>query len=86
LARELVRRCFTTLSAQGITKCHLFVFRENAAGRAFWQRIGGEERNSLVMFSFATEQRANQSPEPTVMSVTPRADARVAPATTVAHL
>jgi hypothetical protein len=28
----------------------------------------------------------NQSPEPTVMSVTPRADARVAPATTVAHL
>jgi hypothetical protein len=28
----------------------------------------------------------NQSPEPTVMSVTPRADARVAPALTVAHL
>jgi hypothetical protein len=28
----------------------------------------------------------NQSPEPTVMSVTPRAGARVAPATTVAHL
>jgi chitin deacetylase len=32
------------------------------------------------------EQRPNQPPEPTVMSVTPRADARVAPATTVAHL
>jgi hypothetical protein len=32
------------------------------------------------------QKRANQSPEPTAMSVTPRADARVAPATTVAHL
>jgi len=31
-------------------------------------------------------QKPNQSPEPTAMSVTPRADARVAPATTVAHL
>jgi hypothetical protein len=31
-------------------------------------------------------KRPNQSPEPTVMSVTPRAGARVAPATTVAHL
>jgi hypothetical protein len=29
---------------------------------------------------------ANQSPEPTVMSVTPAADAPVVPATTVAHL
>ena len=28
----------------------------------------------------------NQSPEPTALSVTPRADARVAPASTVAHL
>jgi hypothetical protein len=32
------------------------------------------------------KKKPNQSPEPTVMSVTPRADARVAPATTVAHL
>jgi cell division protein FtsW (lipid II flippase) len=35
---------------------------------------------------FRSEEGANQSSEPTVMSVTPRADARVAPATTVAHL
>jgi hypothetical protein len=31
-------------------------------------------------------RRPNQSPEPTALSVTPRADARVAPASTVAHL
>jgi hypothetical protein len=31
-------------------------------------------------------ERPNQSPEPTVMLVTPRAGARVAPSTTVAHL
>lgn len=33
---------------------HLVVLRGNAAGRGFWRGIGGEERNSLVMFSFAT--------------------------------
>jgi hypothetical protein len=33
-----------------------------------------------------SDERANQSPEPTVMLVTPRAGARVAPSTTVAHL
>jgi hypothetical protein len=32
------------------------------------------------------KERANQPPEPTALSVTPRADARVAPAGTVAHL
>jgi hypothetical protein len=33
-----------------------------------------------------SEKRANQSSEPMRMSVTPRAEPRVAPATTVAHL
>jgi hypothetical protein len=40
--------------------------------------------SSLILV--ADPQRPNQSPEPMVMSVTPRADARVAPATTMAHL
>ena len=39
-----------------------------------------------VPLTYYTPERPNQSPEPTVMSVTPRAGARVAPATTVAHL
>jgi TonB family protein len=38
-----------------------------------------------VVFS-TEEKRPNQPPEPTALSVTPRADARVAPASTVAHL
>jgi hypothetical protein len=46
-------------------------------GRDFWGRW------VTVVKEF---KRPNQSPEPTVMSVTPRADARVAPATPVAHL
>jgi hypothetical protein len=37
-------------------------------------------------FEAGLKKQPNQPPEPTVMSVTPRADARVAPATTVAHL
>ena len=38
------------------------------------------------IFLYALKKRANQPPEPTALSVTPRADARVAPASTVAHL
>jgi hypothetical protein len=40
----------------------------------------------FARLTLSSGERANQSPEPTVMSVTPRAGARVAPATTVAHL
>jgi len=73
LAKELVRRCLAALSTQGIAKCHLFVFRENVVGRVFWERLGGEERNALVMVSFPTEEWANQALEPKPTSVTDRA-------------
>jgi putative acetyltransferase len=38
----------------GIQKCHLLVFRENASGRAFWERVGAEERVTLTTFSLPT--------------------------------
>jgi hypothetical protein len=41
---------------------------------------------SIRRLTFAAPQWPNQPPEPTAMSVTPRADARVAPAIAVAHL
>jgi hypothetical protein len=44
------------------------------------------ENHSGEEMRLPSKERPNQSPEPMVMSVTPRADARVAPATTMAHL
>ncbi|HXK18518.1 MAG TPA: GNAT family N-acetyltransferase [Polyangiaceae bacterium] len=54
LGRSLVARCLAALRHDGIEKCHLLVFRENAAGRAFWQRVGAEERVALSVFSLPT--------------------------------
>jgi N-acetylglutamate synthase len=49
--RALVQRCLQALAAIGMRKCHIFVLAENAAGRAFWRRIGWEERTTLVVMS-----------------------------------
>jgi hypothetical protein len=49
------------------------------------QRILVDERR-IARSALWSDKRPNQSPEPTVMLVTPRADARVAPSTTVARL
>ncbi|HEY0462931.1 MAG TPA: GNAT family N-acetyltransferase [Polyangiaceae bacterium] len=54
LGRALVRRALAALQQEGIQKCHLLVFHENLAGRAFWERIGAEERTSLGIFSLVT--------------------------------
>jgi len=54
LGRELVRRALAALHHEGIRKCHLLVFQQNVAGKAFWNRIGAEERTSLGIFSLST--------------------------------
>lgn len=54
LARVLVQRALAGLHDDGIKKCHLLVFRENDSGRAFWARIGAEERTAIAIFSLAT--------------------------------
>jgi N-acetylglutamate synthase len=54
LGRNLVSRSLAALRHDGIEKCHLLVFRENASGRAFWNRIGAEERAALTIFSLPT--------------------------------
>ena len=46
----------------------------------------GEALDRAIDLLISNEKRANQTPEPTPTSVTPRADARVAPAAVVAHL
>lgn len=48
---ELVKRCMEGLRLQGIDKCHLFVFRSNQNGIAFWRSQGWDERLTLVLMS-----------------------------------
>lgn len=54
IGRLLLGRGLASIAAIGIEKCHLLVFRTNAAGIAFWRAMGGEERTSLTMFSLMT--------------------------------
>lgn len=54
LGRALLGAALTGLRAAGIGKCHLMVFRTNAAGAAFWRRVGATERIELALFSLAT--------------------------------
>lgn len=54
LGRLLVTRALAALKQEGIEKCHLLVFNENAEGRAFWRGIGAEERTTLALFSLPT--------------------------------
>src|SRR5690349_12036470 len=39
IGRALVSRALAALRREGIEKCHLLVFDENAEGRAFWKSI-----------------------------------------------
>jgi putative acetyltransferase len=51
LGSALVERCVQALAAEGIDKCHLFVYKLNEGGRAFWSKTGWSERVTLVLMS-----------------------------------
>lgn len=51
IGRALVDRCLQGLEEAGIDKCHLFVFKANESGRAFWENIGWTERKTLLLMS-----------------------------------
>lgn len=54
IGAALAETCLARLKAEGIEKCHLFVFTGNAGGRAFWERVGWELRDDLVIMSKKT--------------------------------
>ncbi len=56
------------------------------ARRAGWQGFNYSFRRRKHLFAEIFSRKPNKTPEPTPGSVTPRADARVAPAPVVAHL
>ena len=51
IGRILVDTALSRLQAEGITKCHVFVYRDNTHGQAFWQAVGWERRDQLVLCS-----------------------------------
>jgi ribosomal protein S18 acetylase RimI-like enzyme len=57
LGRRLVAAGLAALQAQGIDKCHLMVFADNADGAAFWTAIGATRRNELTLYSLPTTPR-----------------------------
>jgi putative acetyltransferase len=45
LGRALVERCLAQLASQGIPKCNIFLFDDNAEGRKFWECMGYKRVN-----------------------------------------
>ena len=51
IGRQLSEYAMLALKAEGIDKCHLFVFGKNETGRAFWSRVGWNERPEIMIMS-----------------------------------
>jgi len=53
LASALVRGCLSSLKAEGIERCQVFVQADNAVARKFWEAVGGKLRTDLHVLSIA---------------------------------
>jgi putative acetyltransferase len=51
VGKQLVEHCIEALGKAGITRCHIFVYRENRSGKVFWEQTGWFERNDLEIMS-----------------------------------
>jgi len=51
LGRALALAAVEALAREGIDKCHLMVLPSNTAARAFWRRLGWEDRNDVLLMS-----------------------------------
>jgi putative acetyltransferase len=52
IAKALVEKCLAALAAEGIQKCHIFVYESNGEGIAFWKKLGWKKRNDIGLMSF----------------------------------
>jgi N-acetylglutamate synthase len=59
IGRRLVEACLAALKAEGIEKVNFWVKADNAAGLAFWNRVGGRERTDLRVVSIITGDNEN---------------------------
>lgn len=51
IGRVLVEESLRKLKEEGINKCHLFVFRDNEIGNAFWSSSGWTKREDILVYS-----------------------------------
>ncbi len=51
IGERLVEHCLQALERQGITRCHIFVYRNNDLGKSFWKKTGWFERDDLLIMS-----------------------------------
>jgi ribosomal protein S18 acetylase RimI-like enzyme len=51
IARQLVEKCLGVLKASGIQKTHIFIFRSNESGIAFWKSLGWTYRTDISVVS-----------------------------------
>ena len=52
IATALVEKCLAALAAEGIQKCHIFVYESNNDGIAFWKKLGWKKRTDIGLMSF----------------------------------
>ena len=51
IGTAMVNRCLDALRAAGIQRCHLLIFANNAAGKAFWAARGWREYDDIDIMS-----------------------------------
>jgi len=51
IGRQLTQQSLDALHLQEISKCHLFVYRENKEAELFYDRLGWQKRTALNIFS-----------------------------------
>lgn len=56
LAHGLILCVLDALAREGIEKCNVMVFADNAAGQDFWKSIGFTQRHDLLPFSKRTNE------------------------------
>jgi ribosomal protein S18 acetylase RimI-like enzyme len=59
IGRLLVDACLAALKAEGMEKVNFWVKADNAAGMAFWSKVGGRERTDLRVVSIITGENPN---------------------------
>jgi putative acetyltransferase len=51
VGKALEEKCMARLRSAGITKCHLFIFRDNLDSQEFWEEIGWEKQDDVIAMS-----------------------------------
>ncbi|MBP9023949.1 MAG: GNAT family N-acetyltransferase [Spirochaetes bacterium] len=51
IGSKLLSQSIFALKKEGIEKCHIFVFKNNETGNAFWEKSGWKKRDDINVYS-----------------------------------